>query len=64
MKVFVRDFCDTVLARVVMFGLQVYIDMLYCGIWNKPSAAYFSLYLSYCLPFHAKNDDIFRQRFL
>ena len=64
MKFFVKDFCETVQARVVIFGKQVDNDVLYCGIANQPSDAYSSLYLSNFLSFHILNDEIFRQRFL
>ena len=63
MKFFVKDFCETVLARVFIFGMQVDNDVLYSGIANQPSPAY-SLYLSDFLSFHTLNDEIFRQRFL
>ena len=46
MKFFIKDFCETVQARVVIFGEQVDNDVLYCGIVNQPSPAYSSLYLS------------------
>ena len=46
MKFFVKDFCETVQARVVIFGEQVDNDVLYHGIANQPSPAYSSLYLS------------------
>ena len=64
MKFFVKDFCETVQVRVVIFGMQVDNDVLYRGIANQPSPAYFSLYLSNFLSFHTLNDEIFRQRFL
>ena len=64
MKFFVKDFCKTVQARVVIFGKQVDDDMLYRGIANQPSPAYSSLYLSNFLSFHTLNDEFFRQRFL
>ena len=64
MKFFVKDFCETVLARVVIFGQQVDNEVLYRGIANQPSPAYSSLYLSNFLSFHTLNDEIFRQRFL
>ena len=64
MKFFVKDFCETVQARVVIFGMQVDNDVLYRGIANQPSPAYSSLYLTICLSFHTLNDEIFRQRFL
>ena len=46
MKVFVKDFCETVQARLVIFGMQVDNDVLCRGIANQPSYAYSSLYLS------------------
>ena len=64
MKFFVKDFCETVQARVVIFGIQIDDDMLHCGIANQPPPAYSSLYLSNFLSFHTLNDEIFRQRFL
>ena len=63
MKFFVKDFCETVQARVVIFDEQVDNDVLYRGIANQPSLAYSSLYLSSFLSFHTLNDEIFRQRF-
>ena len=63
-EIFVKDFCETVQARVVIFGMQVDNDVLYCGIANQPSPAYSSLYLSNFLSFHTLNDEIFRQKFL
>ena len=64
MKFFVKDFCETVQARVVIFGEQVDNDVLYRGFANQPSPAYSSLHLSNFLSFHTLNDEIFRQRFL
>ena len=64
MKFFVKNFCETVQARVVIFGMQVDNDVLYPGIANQPSTAYSSLYLSNFLSFHSFSDEIFRQRFL
>ena len=64
MKIFVRDFCETVEARVVIFGMQVDNDVVYGGIVNQPSPAYSSLYLSNFFSFHTLNGEIFRQRFL
>ena len=60
MKFFVKDFCETVQARVFLFGEQVDNDVLYRGIANQPSPAYSSLYLSNFLSFHTMNDEIFR----
>ena len=64
MKFFVKDFCEIVQARVVIFGEQVDNDVLYLGIANQTSPAYSTLYLSNFLSFHTLNDEIFRQRFL
>ena len=64
MKFFVKYFCETVQARVVIFGEQVDNDILYRGIANQPFPAYSSLYLSNFLSFHTLNVEIFRQRFL
>ena len=41
---FVKDFCKTVQAKVVIFAMQVDNNVLYCGIVNQPSAAYSSQY--------------------
>ena len=64
MKFFVKHFCKTMQARVIVFGMQVDYDVLYCWIANKPSDAYSSLYLSDFLSFHTLNDEIFHLRFL
>ena len=66
MKFFVKDFCETMQARVIIFifGMQVHNDVLYCEIANQSSNAYYSLYLSDFFSFHTLNDEIFRQRFL
>ena len=40
MKFFVKKFCETVQARVVIFGKQVDNDVLYRGIANQYSPAY------------------------
>ena len=62
--IFVKDFCEILQAGVVIFGKLVDNDVLYCGIVNQPSPAYFSLYLSHFLFFHILNNDFFRQTFL
>ena len=56
MKIFVKDSCETVQARVVIFSMQVDNDVLYRGIANQPSSAYPSLYLSGFLSFHTLNE--------
>ena len=52
MKFFVKDFSESVQARVVIFGMQVDNDVLYLGIANQPSPAYSSLYLYIFLSLH------------
>ena len=64
MKFFVKDLCETVRTRVVIFGMQVDNDVLYRGIANQPSQAYSFLHLSDFLSFHTLNNEIFLQRFL
>ena len=64
MKFFVRDFCETVQARVTIFGMHVDNDVLYLGIVNQHSRAYSFLYLSDFLSFHTLNNAICRQRVL
>ena len=59
MKFFVKDFCETVQTRVVIFGEQVDNDVLYDGIANQPSPAYSSLFLSNFLSFHTLFDGVF-----
>ena len=63
MKFFVKDFCETVQARVFIFGMQVDNDVLYRGIADQPSYAYSSVYLSNCLSFYTLNDKIFVKDF-
>ena len=58
MKFFVKDFCETVQARVVIFGEQVDNDVLYGGIANQSAHAYSSLFLYNILSFHTLNDEI------
>ena len=59
MKFFVKDFCETVQARVVIFGKQVDNDVLYSGIANQPSPAYSSLHLFNFLSFPTLIDESF-----
>ena len=63
MKFFIKNFCETVQARVFIFGMQVDNDVLYRGIANQHSPAYSSLYLSDFLSFHTLNDEIFVKDF-
>ena len=45
-EIFVKDFSETVQARVFIFGMQIDNDVLYRVIANQPTPAYSSLYLS------------------
>ena len=58
-EIFVKDFSETVQARVFMFGMLVDNNVLYCGIGNQLSPAYSSLYLSIFISLY-----IFHQRYL
>ena len=40
MMFFVKDFCETMQARVIILGMQVDDDVLYRGIANQPSNVY------------------------
>ena len=64
MKSFDQDFCDTMQARVVIFGMLADNNELYCGIANQPPHSYSSLYSSDFLSYHPLNNEIFSQRFL
>ena len=46
MKFSVKDICETMQVRVIIFCMQVDNDVLYRGSANQPSDAYSSLYLS------------------
>ena len=58
MKFFVKDFSETVQAKVIIFGMQVDNDVLYRGIANQPTPAYSSLYLSIFLSLYIFVKDI------
>ena len=63
-KFFVKVFSTTMQGGMLIFGMQVDDDLLYCGIENQSSPANSSLYLSNFLSFHTLRNEIFRQRFL
>ena len=63
MKFFVKEFLTTMQARMLIFGIQVDEESLYCGIENQSSSAYSSLYLCNFLSFHNLKNEIFCQRF-
>ena len=58
-EIFVKDFCETVQARVFIFSMQGDNDVLYRGTANQITPAYSSLYLSIFLSLY-----IFRLRYL
>ena len=67
MKIFVTDYCETVQAGGVIFGVHIDNDAFYRVIANQPSHAYSFLYLSDFLSFHIfhiLNNEFFRRRFL
>ena len=57
-EIFVKDFSETLQARVFIFSMQVDNDVLYHGIANQPSPAYSSLYLSIFLSLYISCQDI------
>ena len=59
MTIFVKDFCKTVQARVVIFCMLVDNDVLYCWIANQSSPVYSSIYVSDFLSFHTLNNECF-----
>ena len=59
LKFFVKDFCENVQPRVVIFAMQLDNDVLYHGIANQPFHAYSSLYLPDFLSFHTLNNEFF-----
>ena len=64
MKIFIKDFCETVQARVVIFGMQVDNDVLYRGIANTLLLLILPCICPIFFSFHTLNDENFRQRFL
>ena len=52
MTFFVKGFCETMKATVVVFGMLIINDGFYCRIMNRPTAAYSFLCLSDFLSFH------------
>ena len=62
-QIFVKDFSESVQARVVIFGMQFDNDVFYRWIANQPSPAYSSLYLSNFLFLHILNYKIFVRDF-
>ena len=55
---FFPDFCETVQARVIIYGMQADNDVLYRGFANQPCHASFSLYLSDFLSLHTLNNKL------
>ena len=65
MLFFIKElFALTVLGRIIIFGIQVYNDLLYYGIENQSSLAISSNYLYNFLSFHSLNNAVFHQRVL
>ena len=47
MKFFVKDFCETVQGRIVLFGMQVDNDVLDHGSVNQPSHSFFPVFVRF-----------------
>ena len=62
MKFFVKDFCLTMQARVIVLCMQLDNNVVYHWIANHLSHAYSSLYLSDFLSFHILNNEIFSSK--
>ena len=63
-KFFVKDFFETVQARVIIFGMQVDNEVLYRGSVKQLSHSFSSLFLSDFISFHTLNNEVFCQKFL
>ena len=53
-KICVRLFSGIFKARILILGIHMNIELLYCGIENRTPCSYSSLYLSIFLSFNAK----------
>ena len=58
-EIFAKDFSTTLLAKILIFGMQVDDNLFYDEIENQPSPAYSFLYLSIFLSSHILNNEIF-----
>ena len=61
MKYFVKDFCKTVQAGVVIFSMYDDNNILFYGIVNQPFHAYSFQHVSNFLSSHTLNKENFRQ---
>ena len=53
LKIRVRVFSGTTVAKILKLGIRMDNDLLYCGIENQTPCSYSSLYLSIFLSFTA-----------
>ena len=53
LKIRVRVFSGTIIARILRLGIHMDNELLYCGIENQTPCFYSSLYLSIFLSFTA-----------
>ena len=53
LKICVRVFSGTIIARILKLGIHVDNELLYCGYENQTPCSYSSLYLSIFLSFTA-----------
>ena len=56
MKFFFKDFCETMQARIVIFGMQVDNDVLYCGTETSLVLILHHILLVF-LSFHIWNNE-------
>ena len=54
LKILVRVFSGTIIARILKLGIHMDNEWLYCGIENQTPCSYSSFYLSIFLSFMAK----------
>ena len=54
LKICVRVFSGTIIARMLKLGIHMDNELLYCGIENQTPCSHSSLYLSIFLSFTAK----------
>ena len=60
-KIFVSQFSQFYIARILKFAIHMANELLYCGIENRVHCSYSSLYLSIFLSFKAKFVSQFSQ---
>ena len=64
MKFFVKDFCETVQARIVVFGMQVDNDVFYTSALKQWGLYWFTYVSPSIRPSFRKSVTLFCQRYL